>query len=350
MVLTLNGALLDSAGAIGPAEFESIMRRELSSYVLTRLTDFSDCRTAADLELTNTGALKTLVSEVLVLTREQRAIRRELRDVMDCLQLSSLSSGSEVPAVCLTDSSSPVPQAFDIRNAGIFKAGTGPIPSASCPRVLPFIPAPALAAPSKSGTASNPTTSALQLSQAAPQTTTICPTDIQPSDGLNDGWVAAGAVQDRVAKETESVMSAIDSLTIEVAGMVSGFCGRAAEMSNNVAASRASRTAPQQALAPAAVQVQSAVQGATMRGMTRMAPVTHSAILQATALAPVTGSASDLHRIDDRERRMQSDFSQGQDTVAFHKPAENLPCQRFHSEMVFEISQEQPTIQDTPAQ
>jgi hypothetical protein len=80
MDLTRNGVLCNSAGEIGPIEFETIMRREMHSFVQTRLTDFSDCRTEADMELTSIGALKTLLSEVLRIANEQNETRREIRD------------------------------------------------------------------------------------------------------------------------------------------------------------------------------------------------------------------------------------------------------------------------------
>jgi hypothetical protein len=46
----------------------------------TRLTDFSNCRTAEDMELTHLGTLKTVLSEVLLLSREQRRLRQSLSD------------------------------------------------------------------------------------------------------------------------------------------------------------------------------------------------------------------------------------------------------------------------------
>jgi hypothetical protein len=51
----------------------------------TRLTDFSDFRTAGDAELTQLGALKTLLSEVLLLAREQRRTRHDLETLLDRL-------------------------------------------------------------------------------------------------------------------------------------------------------------------------------------------------------------------------------------------------------------------------
>jgi hypothetical protein len=36
---------------------------QLTTYIQTRLTDFSDYRTAADVELTHIGAIKTILSE-----------------------------------------------------------------------------------------------------------------------------------------------------------------------------------------------------------------------------------------------------------------------------------------------
>jgi hypothetical protein len=51
----------------------------------TRLTDFSNCRTREDMELTHLGTLKTVLSEVLLLSREQRRFRLELQAGLDRL-------------------------------------------------------------------------------------------------------------------------------------------------------------------------------------------------------------------------------------------------------------------------
>jgi hypothetical protein len=58
---------------------------EMSSCLQTRLTDFSNCRTSEDMELTHLGTLKTILSEVLLLSREQRRFRHDLRDGLDHL-------------------------------------------------------------------------------------------------------------------------------------------------------------------------------------------------------------------------------------------------------------------------
>jgi hypothetical protein len=51
----------------------------------TRLTDFSNCRTREDMELTHLGTLKTVLSEVLLLSREQRRFRLEMQAGLDRL-------------------------------------------------------------------------------------------------------------------------------------------------------------------------------------------------------------------------------------------------------------------------
>ena len=55
-------------------------------YLQTRLTDFSNCRTQGDIELTHIGTLKTILSELLALVRDQRASRRDVRDALDLLR------------------------------------------------------------------------------------------------------------------------------------------------------------------------------------------------------------------------------------------------------------------------
>jgi len=58
------------------------MRRELTSYIQTRLTDFSNYRTSADMELTHIGALKTILSEVFLIAREQRNMRHDMQEIL----------------------------------------------------------------------------------------------------------------------------------------------------------------------------------------------------------------------------------------------------------------------------
>ncbi len=72
------------------------MRRELHAFVQTRLTDFSDCRTAADMELTSIGALKTLLSEMLLMAQEHRETRCEVRQILESLSQLRNSSHSSL--------------------------------------------------------------------------------------------------------------------------------------------------------------------------------------------------------------------------------------------------------------
>jgi hypothetical protein len=57
-----------------------------------RLTDFSDCRTHEDMELTHLGTLKTLLSEVLLLARDQRLARKEVQIVLGRIQQMEAAS------------------------------------------------------------------------------------------------------------------------------------------------------------------------------------------------------------------------------------------------------------------
>lgn len=59
---------------------------ETDTALQARLTDFSDYRTSADIELTHLGTLKTLLSEVLLLANEQRQARTELQLVLNHLR------------------------------------------------------------------------------------------------------------------------------------------------------------------------------------------------------------------------------------------------------------------------
>ncbi len=83
MDITRNGTLCNADGEIGTKEFETIMRKEVTTYLQTRLTDFSDFRTSEDIEFTQLGAVKTILSEVLLLVEEQRAARQEMKNALD---------------------------------------------------------------------------------------------------------------------------------------------------------------------------------------------------------------------------------------------------------------------------
>ncbi len=71
------------------------MRKEVTTYLQTRLTDFSDFRTPEDIEFTHLGTLKTLLSEMLILIKEQRSAREEIKGALDFMRQGS----SEAPPV-----------------------------------------------------------------------------------------------------------------------------------------------------------------------------------------------------------------------------------------------------------
>jgi hypothetical protein len=83
MDITRNGKLCNADGEIGSREFETIMRKEVMTYLQTRLTDFTVFRTPEDIEFTQLGAVKTILSEVLILVEEQRAARKEMKDALE---------------------------------------------------------------------------------------------------------------------------------------------------------------------------------------------------------------------------------------------------------------------------
>jgi hypothetical protein len=60
----------------------------------TRLADFSDCRTPADIELTSIGALKTILSELLLLRREHSEVRNEVHVALELLRGGNNESGN----------------------------------------------------------------------------------------------------------------------------------------------------------------------------------------------------------------------------------------------------------------
>ena len=89
MDITLNGTLCNADGEIGSKEFETVMRKQVTTYLQTRLTDFSDFRTSEDIEFTHLGAVKTILSGVLILVEEQRTAREEMKDALNQLRQSS---------------------------------------------------------------------------------------------------------------------------------------------------------------------------------------------------------------------------------------------------------------------
>jgi hypothetical protein len=121
--LTENGKLCNAAGEIGPKEFENIMRRKIHTFVQTRLTDFSDCRTAADIELTTIGALKTIVSEVLLMAHEQRKSQGEILRALVQLQKNSSS--------CIHDSASESAIVHSVQTADVSNNHSGTLDSGS---------------------------------------------------------------------------------------------------------------------------------------------------------------------------------------------------------------------------
>jgi hypothetical protein len=206
------------------------MRREMHSYIQTRLADFSDCRTAADLELTQIGALKTLLSEVLVMTREQRVIRHELCKVQDSLLRFSLSGCAEAappPTISTAPGACPV---------GIAKTCSFKAPGSSAPapcselgeeelsslggrdvlQVLPFFSPATLLAAVPDTASTSATEDALVLSARRPRIH-----DAVEALGLSHGWATATTMQDHVVQGAGTVKSAVDTLTVEVTGLVS---------------------------------------------------------------------------------------------------------------------------------
>ena len=228
------------------------MRREMHAYIQTRLADFSDCRTAADLELTQIGALKTLLSEVLVMTREQREIRRELCKVQDSLLRFSLSGCSET-APPPTLSPAPGARQVGIAKTGSLKAACASAPGLPAPcselgeeelsrlggrdvmQVIPFFSPTTLLAAVPDTASASPTEDALVLSARRPHIHNAV-----EALGLSNGWATATTMQDHVVQGAGTVKSAVDSLTIEVTGLVSKIW-RVPEISGDFTSSLAAR-------------------------------------------------------------------------------------------------------------
>ena len=175
----------------------------------------------------------------------QREIRRELREVR--LQRGSHSSGGEadVPAAGPTPEPS-VPPLGGRTGGSAPRARAFKVPTASAaPRARLLHISPAKLSESAAlppGTAN--------LADRAPGAVLPCPANLG-ADGPGGGWAMAAAVQDRVAQEAGAVLAAVDTVTGEVAGMVSNLCGRAAEVSSSVArARRGASRGPEPGMAP----------------------------------------------------------------------------------------------------
>jgi hypothetical protein len=184
------------------------------------------------------------------MNREQREVRSELREVRDSLQRISLSS---VSSATLTCSSAP-----EVPQVGIAKTGSLKAPGASSPSspvpypelsdeelsglgcrdvlpVLPFFSPATLLAAAPATSSKSPAGDALVLSARRPAI-------IQSAEalGLGSGWAAAVTMQDQVAQGADTVKSAVDNLTVEVAGLVSHIW-RAAEIGSDLASSLATQ-------------------------------------------------------------------------------------------------------------
>ena len=225
---TRNGALCNPAGEIGPSEFETIMRQEIHIFVQTRLTDFSNCRTEADMELTSVGALKTVLSEVLLLAQEQRETRREIMESFAQLRCSSPSSlSAQTTCKCISSEASVI---LEPNETASFKS-PAPRKSVRPPLKLEQI--------SKSEAVNE-----VFLSRHKIQ--------------LHDSYGCIEEDQHLVQPELENlllsndrepaelgtwpVISAIDGAAMEMAEMVSGVCRQAAEISDYLASSPCSST------------------------------------------------------------------------------------------------------------
>ena len=154
--ITHNGELCNAKGEIGILEFETIMRREVMSYLQTRLTDFSDFRTGEDMEFTHLGTLKTILSEVLVLVEEQRIAGRGIREMLGQMNpalygaeqhnlrvipdwadaMKALRVGMEALAVELVG----VRAVIQEHNAALGRAGSTRRPAVPRPAELPPMP------------------------------------------------------------------------------------------------------------------------------------------------------------------------------------------------------------------
>ena len=83
--ITHNMSLCDEHGEIGVVEFEHIMRSQLKLYIQTRLTDFTENRTDADIEFNNICTMKMIYFELLNIAREQDETRQSIRHLLQHL-------------------------------------------------------------------------------------------------------------------------------------------------------------------------------------------------------------------------------------------------------------------------
>ena len=217
------------------------MRREMHIYIQTRLADFSDCRTAADMELTNLGALKTLLSEVLIMASEQREIRRELREVRDSLHRSlSGDSSSLVPPANLSSYHSQA--AMNISKTCVCKTPSNHGPQnwtklcASCPE--PDASKGGEMEPAITGNVSCQNDSQVLSCSHGPEPVLSAAPAKSDSDTDTTLYTTKSA-ESIVASKSATLESdgALRSNGGWLAGLVTNICGRAAEISSDVTSS-----------------------------------------------------------------------------------------------------------------
>ncbi len=204
------------------------MRREIHAFVQTRLTDFSDCRTAADMELTSIGALKTIVSEVLLVAQEQREARREILEALAQLQRRSPSE------LNISNFNQSIENCISTENSVLLEPSLGA--SSKAPATAPLKSVRQLSLDTNSSAGGNDIiisrykmpildsgTSNGDRQHSKPEQEAMIPNDDCDTAGLElEPW---------------PVVSAIDGVAMEMSGLVSGFCRRAADISDYLASS-----------------------------------------------------------------------------------------------------------------
>jgi hypothetical protein len=78
-------SLCDENGEIGVQEFEVIIRSQLKHFIQTRLTDFTENRTDADIEFNNICTMKMILFELLNMARDQHETRQSVQQILQHL-------------------------------------------------------------------------------------------------------------------------------------------------------------------------------------------------------------------------------------------------------------------------
>ncbi len=209
--ITHNMSLCDEHGEIGVVEFEHIVRSQLKLYIQTRLTDFTENRTDADIEFNNICTMKMILFELINIAREQDETRRCVRHLLQHLGCA------DHPPASLAHQANWQPQ-----RCSAASDQSHPAPSPAAPKLVEQQPAPSPAAPqlAEQQSRSGP---AYQNGQAAHGQQTPAPASGGVPAGHCDPPAPAGAAVDgaaAVARERVLVEAAVRPVLQEVSAIL----------------------------------------------------------------------------------------------------------------------------------